>query len=60
LEHIVARVGGEEIHACKILFGKPGARRPAWKSWACMGEINIKRKTLKRILKNMMESYNYK
>jgi hypothetical protein len=50
LEHIVARVGGEEINAGKISVAKPGARRPAWKSWACMGGINIKI-TLKWILK---------
>jgi hypothetical protein len=39
LEHTVAR-GGEERNACKILVGKSEARRPAWKSWACMGGIN--------------------
>jgi hypothetical protein len=37
LEHIVALIGGgEERNACKILVGRPEARRLAWKSWTCM------------------------
>jgi hypothetical protein len=48
LEHIVARIGGEEINAYKNLVAKPRARRPAWKFLACMEGINKQKWILKK------------